>query len=406
MMTLRLVALALLFCVSCATENEQQGSPASICLVETVPRETVLDSPDIPDVQGVWIEMIRGAKQTLDVAQFYIANEAGEALEPVIHEVIAAAARGVKVRILAEKKFENIYPETLELLRNTRGTEVRILDISPLTGRGVHHAKYFVIDGRTLFVGSQNWDWRALSHINELGVRISDLPVAAAFLHVFNFDWALSAGASVEDASKQTGSVRNAFPVVITDSLGRHEITPVFSPRDLLPQGALWDETAIKDLMRSAKDSLKLQVLSYRSYPSLENELIKAAQRGVRVSVLVSDWSLSEKQQNDLKTLQRMPRITVKISSIPDFSGGFISFARVEHCKYLIADTDQAWIGTSNWSRDYFHSSRNAGIILRSTPLVKLLQDKYNRSWSSPYVSVLDPEKEYISRNHADEGGI
>ena len=169
--------------------------------------------------------------------------------------------------------------------------------------------------------------------------------------------------------------------------------------------GARWDEEEIQSLIRNAVDSIKLQVLTYRSYPALEDELERAARRGVKVSILVSDWSLSEKQQRDLKRLQNMRHISVRVSRIPDFSGGFISFARVEHCKYLLVDAEYAWIGSSNWSRDYFHRSRNAGVILRSRTLLPLLHEKYSRSWDGPYVEDMDPDRMYVSRKRDDGSG-
>jgi len=397
-------ALVLLL-TGCGGDDQQNPTPSAISLVESVPVETALGRDDIPDTRETWLSMLRGAEKSLDIAQFYYANKDGEALEEILRAVIDAADRGVKVRVIGERKFYDTYPETLDRLQEHAGIDVRLYDISELTGRGVHHAKYFVVDGRQVFIGSQNWDWRALRHINELGAAITDIPIATAFTHVFNFDWALSEQRDIEEASAAAGTITTSFPVVIEDSLGRHEITPVFSPRDLLPMGALWDEDAIKELISGARDSLKLQLLSYRSYPSLENALLQAAARGVHVSLLLSDWSLGDAQQQDLQRLQRTENISVRFTRIPEYSGGFISYARVEHCKYLLADDTHAWIGTSNWSRSYFHSSRNAGVILHSPGLLRLLHAKYQQSWEGPYAVQFDPTKTYEARVRDDGSG-
>jgi len=399
--------LLLLFTGTCRQEKPPLVDVApSIQLVESVPLETDLDDPTIPNTSGVWVEMIRDAVRSLDIAQFYIANREGEALEPVIDEIIRAAQRGVVVRVLAEKKFSTVYPETLERLDGTDGIDVRILDLKQVDG-GVLHAKYFIVDGRSLFVGSQNMDWRALSHINELGVRLTSVPVAAAFTRVFDYDWALAGGASPDDAENSSAgsTAYDGSPVEINDAVGKHMIVPVFSPRHLLPEGYGWDGDAIPALIRSAEDSLKLQVLSYSAFEEFDAELFAAAQRGVRISLLVSDWSLSPKRQEALKRMQRTENITVKISSIPEYSNGFISFARVEHCKYLLADAERAWIGTSNWSRDYFFSSRNAGLMLHSPALAAALHRKYARSWDGPYVSVMDTATTYTPRKRDDGSG-
>jgi phosphatidylserine/phosphatidylglycerophosphate/cardiolipin synthase-like enzyme len=148
-----------------------------------------------------------------------------------------------------------------------------------------------------------------------------------------------------------------------------------------------------------------VQLLSYGTYEPLESALLRAASRGVRVSLLVSDWSLSRSRQRALKRLQEVDGITVRFTSIPEHSSGFIPFARVEHCKYLLADADRAWIGTSNWSPDYFEESRNAGFILRSGVLCRLLHRKYGRSWDGPYAVTIDPAIEYENRRRDDGGG-
>jgi hypothetical protein len=43
-------------------------------------------------------------------------------------------------------------------------------------------------------------------------------------------------------------------------------------------------------------------------------------------------------------------------ASIPEWSGGYIPFARVEHCKYIVADNTKFWLGTSSCKKGYFHS--------------------------------------------------
>lgn len=403
------VLFALPLCLAAACRHEEapvESITPSIELVESTPVETVLDDPEIPNTADVWIEMIRGASHSLDIAQFYIANREGEALEAVIQEITRAAQRGVTVRVLAEKKFESVYPETLEYFEETAGIVVRILDLHD-AGGGVLHAKYFIIDGHTVFVGSQNMDWRALTHINELGVRVSSTPVATAYTRMFDYDWAIAGGASPETAEKSAAGLQRTDDNTanITDTRGTHTISPVFSPRGLLPEGLAWDGEVLVGLIRSAEDSLKLQVLSYSAFEEFDAELRSAARRGVGISLLVSDWSLSPKRQEALKRMQRIENITVKISTIPEHSGGFISFARVEHCKYLLADADRAWIGTSNWSRDYFYASRNAGLLLHTPALASVLHRKYARSWDGPYTTVLNVDTTYTSRKRDDGSG-
>ncbi|MCY3003233.1 MAG: phospholipase D-like domain-containing protein, partial [Planctomycetota bacterium] len=167
-------------------------------LVESTPLETTLDHPDLADAHEVWLELIGSAKTSIDLAQFYASNQPGSRLEPIVVALESAAARGVKVRFLAEEKFYKTYPETLDRLA-TKGIDVRRFDVAKSFG-GVLHAKFLQVDAREVFVGSQNFDWRSLEHIVELGLRI-DLPQSSrAFAAIFECDWKLAGGASLADA--------------------------------------------------------------------------------------------------------------------------------------------------------------------------------------------------------------
>jgi phosphatidylserine/phosphatidylglycerophosphate/cardiolipin synthase-like enzyme len=86
---------------------------------------------------------------------------------------------------------------------------------------------------------------------------------------------------------------------------------------------------------------------------------------------------------------------------MPQYSKGYIPFARVQHCKFFVADDDMAWISTSNWERDYFYESRNAALIIESEKVNEVLEGVFNRVWNSTYVEKVDVEKEYkpVKRN-------
>src|SRR5689334_12996728 len=85
------------------------GAPA-IQLVETVPIESGLGNPELPSAQAVWLEMIGGAKQTLDLEEFYLSTWPKEPLEPVLVAIGKAAARGVQVRLLLDAGMHDTYP--------------------------------------------------------------------------------------------------------------------------------------------------------------------------------------------------------------------------------------------------------------------------------------------------------
>ena len=367
------------------------AAPA-VQLVETFPVETSLDNADLPDAHAVWTAMLAGARQSLDVAEFYASNEAGTRLEPIVAAIEAAAARGVRVRFLAEERFYRTYPETLDRLGRKRGIEVRRFEVGKLMG-GVLHAKYFVVDGEEAFIGSQNFDWRALTHIQELGVRLRVPSVVRALLDVYEADWAQAGGKAPPPSRQQ----EPAFPATVVQDGDTLRLTPVFSPREHLPDPSLWDLPRLVQMLAAARRTVRVQLLTYRSvdrdstyFADLETALRAAAARGVQVQLLLADWCKRRGTIEGLQSLQSLPNLEVKLVTIPPAAAGFIPFARVIHAKYLVVDGRTFWLGTSNWEKDYFYSSRNVGLIVEGG-MARRLDRFFTDNWNSPYAYELDP---------------
>ncbi|MBX3219229.1 MAG: hypothetical protein KF795_01845 [Labilithrix sp.] len=367
---------------------------AEIELVESAPEETSLGHADVRDAADVWPEMIDRAARTLDFAEFYASEADGGAestsrLAPVIAAVERAVARGVRVRFLADAVFAPKYPETLERLRRA-GVAVRAIDCAPRYG-GVQHAKYFVVDGVESFVGSQNFDWRALTHIQEIGVRVRSRAIAGALLDLFDTDWTLADGASPADARTRAHA---AVPATRTG--GGEAIGLFASPKGWLPDESRWDLDRILALLDGARSSVDLQVLHYSTqsrdgsaFTTLDDAVRRAATRGVRVRLLVSHWGTNAgtPARSSVEALAAVPNVEVRVLTVPPWSGGAIPFARVAHAKYMLADGRAAWIGTSNWEGDYFLKSRNVAIVVEGGSLPSRLARVFDDGWSSAYAT-------------------
>lgn len=392
MTTLRTVALLFLLAVPAAAQEALE-------LVESVPVETTLDNPDLRDAHVVWPEMIDRARKTLDFAEFYASDDPHNRqsrLETVTQAVERAAARGVKVRFLAEKVFQKTYPELLARLDAKPGIEVRIFDFGVLGG-GVLHAKYFLVDGQEVYVGSQNFDWRSLQHIQELGVRVVEPQVARAYLDVFETDWAL-AGPGNPDRRARVRSGSYLFPVQVGEGADAPWVTPVFSPTNWLPDQTLWDLPRLAEMIDRATSSVRVQLLTYKTlsrdgsyFDVLDTALRRAASRGVKVRLLLADWSKRKGTVEGLQSLQTIPGIDVRMTTIPPFSGGFVPFARVAHSKYMVVDGRRAWLGSSNWEGDYFFQSRNMGMLIDSPAIGSRIERYFDDTWGSSYAYDVDP---------------
>jgi phosphatidylserine/phosphatidylglycerophosphate/cardiolipin synthase-like enzyme len=364
---------------------------SQIQLVQSVPVETSLAQPDLPYAKDVWVSMIQRAKKSIDLAQFYLSAQKGEALDSVIEELEKAGKRGVRIRLLVSNALLKEYPETFDRLKSAAGVSARIMDISKQTG-GILHAKYWIIDGKEVYVGSQNFDWRALTQIHETGALFAHPKVTAQLQKIFDADWKLSEKPGAPLVRPQ---VLKAKAALVQDG-AQDEIELVASPPQLNPPGIRSAEEALLTLLNKAKGRLQVQLLEYspvedgKFWPALDNALRDAAVRGVKVQLLVSDWNKKPPKIDHLKSLALVPGIEVKIATIPKWSGGDIPFARVIHSKYMIVDSQVLWMGTSNWSEDYFRHSRNVELIFRRPELAAKVDQIFAKLWNSDYVKAVN----------------
>ena len=191
------------------------------------------------------------------------------------------------------------------------------------------------------------------------------------------------------------------FPLPLRFGEATALATPVGSPESLLPAGG-WDLPVIVEAIEGAEERVRVQLLSYAvvgydksEWCVLDDALRAAAARGVAVELLVANWSKKGSKLASLKSLQQVEGITVRFANIPEHSEGFIPFSRVVHSKVLVVDQDWAWVGTSNWSKDYFHGSRNIGLVLEGAEAGRQLNDYFAQIWVSDYCETVDPEAEY-----------
>jgi len=378
-------------------------SLAPVELVETMPVETTLEHADIPDAHVVWPDMIAGARTSIDLAHFYASNQQGSRLEPVVAALEAAAARGVKVRFLAEEKFVKTYPETLERLGTTAGISVRRFDVAKAFG-GVLHSKSMVVDGREAFVGSQNFDWRALEHIVELGLRVRAPQSVRAFAAIFECDWQVAGGTPLAEALAPL----RALPAPV-DELDGVRIETRFSPLVGIPGEPWWDLPELVERIDGASKTLQLQLLTYKMvgrdkeyFAELETALRRAAARGVAVRILVADWGKRRGIVEGLQSLEPLENIEVRFVTIPEHSSGHIPFGRVLHAKTLVTDGARLWLGTSNWERDYFHESRNASVFIDGGALPARVAALHEELWTSAYASAVDPAAKYVAPRYGE----
>ena len=395
-----------------ATASASKPVSPDFQIVESVPEATIYGQPGVPRTQTVWLQMIRGARKTVDIAAFYISEKSGGGpLASVLHVLAERAHAGVHVRILVDQTFLKDNQAAVDRLRKTPGIDIRVLPVDKLTG-GVLHAKYMIVDGKSVFVGSQNWDWRALTQIHEIGARIVNARFARTFDGVFDFDWNLAAHPDLPEAAKRAveppdfAAATEQDPVLL-DAGGNHPLIafPAFSPPALIPHWVTPEQSALVRMIGASRHILRIQVMTFSAirhygpkgwWAAVDAALRDAAARGVQVRIIVADWALHQPMEAYLQSLAALPNITVKFSRLPPAPQGFIPFARVEHAKYAVADDRSVYIGTGNWEWSYFHDTVDASVFVHGQGPAKTLEAIFDRDWNGPYVTTLRPGKDYL----------
>lgn len=396
----RLSLLSLLFLVLASSALAQEKRP--IVLVETRPVETALGNPALAETATEWLDMIASAKTTLDFEEYYLSEHPGQALSPVLRAIGEAAKRGVKVRILLDAGMHRTYPMPADSLGRLANVQVRTVDYRRVAG-GVQHSKFLIADSREAFVGSQNLDWRSLSHIHELGARVRIPAVASSMEDIFETDWAAS---DTSHTGPPLDRARVSWPIAFTQDGAPGELWLGASPRATTPASIPWDRDLLVARLTAAQHEIVVQSLTYgRSGfgvrdSTLHNALVAAAGRGVHVKLLISDWELGGHGEADLRELAAVPNVEVKISRLPDWSGGYIPFGRVEHCKFAVADTSWLWLGTSNWEPSYFVTTRNLGLTIHHTGIALSARKSFEADWNSPTALPFGATTQLTSRPH------
>ncbi|MGV7208674.1 phospholipase D-like domain-containing protein [Oxalobacteraceae bacterium A2-2] len=370
-------------------------------LVQTAPVETTLSNPDLRDPVTVFSQLFDGAKSEIAIGEFYIVGQAGSPFEKVLERLEAAGKRGVKIRFLLDQKGVGLSDQaTIERIKQIPHLELRIIDFNKLTGNGILHAKYLVVDRATAYIGSQNFDWRSFTHIHETGLRITDAKIVGQVQAVFEQDWRAQ---GLYTAGKPVPAL-NSKPLAGADY--SQSAFLVASPAQYNPAGVADSEAALPALLAEAKNEVRVQLLDYAPlsygpngtrpyYAVIDNAVRAAANRGVKIKLMVSNWNLEQPAQVYLKSLALLPNVEIRIVTLPVASTGFIPFARVIHSKTMVIDNKIAWVGTSNWSGGYFDLSRNLEVVLRNEKMAQRIAALHEQTWSSPYAQALDINKAY-----------
>ncbi|KAG9346303.1 hypothetical protein JZ751_006614 [Albula glossodonta] len=433
-----LLSIALLLC-GAGLHLRRYGTPA-FTLVESIPEGLHFDegSPLLPSISQAWTRLLSKANRTVDIAAYYftlrasdqgLTDESSRQGEQVFDQLMKLQSQGIKLQIAVNAPQKDTQ-DTTDL--NATGAEVRQVNLQNVTG-GIVHTKLWVVDNKHVYLGSANMDWRSLTQVKEVGVSVENCSCLARDVsRVFGVYWHMG--------SPEEGSLPPYWPARYSAlSSSEHPLRLKLNgipahvylssaPPQLSGYGRTGDLSAILSIISDAQKFIFISVMDYlpfseftdtpRFWPVIDSALRSAAcARGVDVNLLVSCWPHSSGSMfvflQSLLVLNQHPlscKIHVKVfevSSTPEQLK--IPYARVNHAKYMVTDR-VAYIGTSNWSENYFTQTAGVGLVVNQTgvelskgqkTVQSHLQEIFLRDWRSQHAQDLSPEHVNRCGKHA-----
>ena len=313
---------------------------------------TLIVLPD--DTEKAILDPINSARHALNIRMFLFTDPT------LLHAVIGAQHRGVKVRVMLNPARRNGKSENEKARKALLAAGVEVRDSS--AAFALTHQKSMVIDDRIGFIESLNWETRDLTETRDYAVTTTKRREVEEMIRCFDADWA-----------------RKPFKPKANSRL-------IWCPNN--------GRERIATLIDSAKKSLWLQNERYQDTIIIER-LVRAVNRGVQVRILArAPHKLSGKKLAEgVGGLRIMSDVGAKIHTLKGLK---------LHGKIVIADEKVAVVGSINLSPGSFDSRRELAIETGSKRVLKRLVKISRRDWKNS--RKLDLSDEGIRADLAKHG--
>ncbi len=341
--------------------------------------------------------------------------------------VINASLRGVKVKVFLEGAPVGGISDAgryvaWQLYEN--GCEVRFIisqTSDDINDRYTYtHAKYAVIDDKTVILGSENWKATGIpldpTYGNRgWGVALHSTELARDFAEVFMDDWRPASpdscpfepghdkyGLPPEDyelsRAVRSYKYKPRFPSKsFNDDI---KVSPVFSPDTNLLQ-----TRSIIEMINTAKSSVYIEQLQcnqnwtdkrgglWKTIPNMYLEAaIAAARRGCDVKILldsafvdINDYGLDNYDTvqyiNEIAAAENIANdLEAKLVYLRDTKG--LNYLEKVHNKGIIVDSEKTLVSSINWVKGSAFYNREAGVIIEHSGVAKYFEDIFLYDWN------------------------
>ena len=290
------------------------------------------------------IDALDGAREAINIRMFLFTDP------HMLAAVQTAQQRGVRVRVMLNPQRRDGTSDNEDTRAKLLAAGIEVRDSSPRFA--VTHQKSMVVDGRTGFVESLNWETRDLTETRDYAVIVDDALEVAEMLRCFEADWT------------QT------------------EFKP--DPKSRL----IWcpdnGRARIAAFIDAARSTLWLQNERYQDTVIIER-LVRALARGVKVHVMARPpHNLKpDKLIEGVGGLRIMRDVGAKVHRLKHLK---------LHGKMLLADEARAVIGSINLAPGSFDERRELAIETDAPAVIARLSEVTRRDWQDSVALDLSDE--------------
>jgi cardiolipin synthase A/B len=290
------------------------------------------------------LDAINGATKSLRVKMFIFSDPG------LLKAVIEAHQRKIKVRVMLNPARRSGEAENEESRKMLTEAGVEVIDSNPEFD--LTHEKSMVVDDRTAFVKSLNWETRNLTETRDYAVVTDHNHEVGEIIDCFEADWHRKSFAPGEHA---------------------HLIWCCGNGRD-----------RIAEFIDQAKHTLFLQNERYQDAIIIER-LVRAKERGVKVHVMARPPHTLKKEKlvEGVGGLRIMDDVGIKIHKLKHLK---------LHAKMLLSDGVRGIIGSINLAPGSFDSRRELAIEVRDADVIERLHKIVHHDWENSHPLDLTDE--------------
>ncbi len=276
------------------------------------------------------LEFIRQAKSTVDI-EVYLLSERG-----VLDALKEAKQRGINVRVMLEEHPFGGGEGNATVFRQLRDAGINVKWSNPAFR--FTHEKVIIVDRAAAAIMTLNITRSSFTQNREFAVIDNAPNIVAQVQAIFDADW-------------ERRAYKSSDPNLV--------VSPDNARGKLL------------DLIGNAQRSLDIYAEEMNE-KTVEDALIKAVKRGVKVRVIMSAAQSTERDGNERGRANiRRAGADVRIVNKPYI-----------HAKIILVDKNLAFVGSQNFSATSLDQNRELGLVVSNSSTLERIQTVFDKDWA------------------------